>query len=84
VGSNPASRTNKIKDLRQKWRESFFFLRDFCATWFFTKGSWVIAARHYSANDRRPKYSGVKYTSWAPSARQANLSSTESCRAPWF
>jgi hypothetical protein len=25
VGSNPASRTNKIKDLRQKWRESFSF-----------------------------------------------------------
>jgi hypothetical protein len=29
VGSNPASRTNKIKDLRQKWRESFFYWRDF-------------------------------------------------------
>jgi hypothetical protein len=24
VGSNPASGTNKIKDLRKKWRESFF------------------------------------------------------------
>jgi hypothetical protein len=32
VGSIPASRTNKIKDLRQMWRKSFFFarlLRDF-------------------------------------------------------
>ncbi|MCL1960428.1 MAG: hypothetical protein FWG56_01300 [Desulfovibrionaceae bacterium] len=29
MGSNPASRANKIKDLAQKWAKSFFYLRDF-------------------------------------------------------
>jgi len=31
VGSNPASRANQIKDLRQKWRESFFLCATFTA-----------------------------------------------------